>query len=154
QRVFGRLTSDEGISGIPGSVHDHDGIPFSLTEEFVAVYRMHPLIPDQIDFHNLDESKPPATRAIADTAFDKAQEVLKDYSLAEAVYSCGIANPGAVKLQNYPQFLRSLQLPPAPGAAPGERLDLAAIDILRDRERAVPYYNRFRELLHRGRVRT
>ena len=32
-------------------------------------------------------------------------------------------------------------------AAPAEIVDLGAIDVLRDRERAVPRYNRFRQLL-------
>jgi hypothetical protein len=34
------------ISGIPGGPTDHFGVPFALTEEFVAVYRMHPLVRD------------------------------------------------------------------------------------------------------------
>ena len=38
----------EMISGIPGSPTDHHGVPYSITEEFVAVYRMHPLMPDQL----------------------------------------------------------------------------------------------------------
>ena len=32
--------------------------------------------------------------------------------------------------------------------------DLAAVDILRDRERGVPRYNRFREIMGRGRVKS
>jgi hypothetical protein len=36
--------------------------------------------------------------------------------------------------------------------ANGEAFDLAAVDILRDRERGVPRYRRFRELLGRGRI--
>ena len=32
----------------------------------------------------------------------------------------------------------------------GERFDLGAVDILRDRERGVPRYNRFRRLLHKA----
>jgi hypothetical protein len=154
QRVFGRLSSDEGISGIPGSSHNHDGVPFALTEEFVAVYRMHPLIPDEVAFHSLDNGRDPSTRAIDAIAFGKAQEVFADYSFADVVYSFGLANPGAIRLRNYPQFLRDLRLPPSAESPDGPRLDLAAIDILRDRERGVPRYNRFRELLHRGRVRT
>ena len=35
-------------------------MPYSLTEEFVAVYRMHPLIPDDYDF-----SSPADDRAVA-----------------------------------------------------------------------------------------
>ena len=36
----------------------------------------------------------------------------------------------------------------------GERFDLGTIDILRDRERGVPRYNRFRRLLHKAPVRS
>ena len=36
----------------------------------------------------------------------------------------------------------------------GERFDLGTIDILRDRERGVPRYNRFRRLLHKPPVRS
>ena len=34
------------LGGIVGSKADHHAAPYSLTEEFVAVYRMHPLMPD------------------------------------------------------------------------------------------------------------
>ena len=44
------LSGSEVISGIPGSETDHYGVPYALTEEFVAVYRMHPLIPDDYVF--------------------------------------------------------------------------------------------------------
>jgi len=44
--LFGRISDSEIISGIPGSVTDHHSAPYSITEEFVAVYRMHPLVPD------------------------------------------------------------------------------------------------------------
>ena len=43
------LQQSEVISGIPGSPVNHHAAPYSLTEEFVSVYRMHPLIPDDID---------------------------------------------------------------------------------------------------------
>lgn len=45
-KLVGRISKkSEIISGIPGSGVDHDSIPYSLTEEFVSVYRMHSLIP-------------------------------------------------------------------------------------------------------------
>jgi len=45
-KAAGRISkTSEAISGIPGSSVDHQGIPYSLTEEFVSVYRMHSLIP-------------------------------------------------------------------------------------------------------------
>lgn len=44
-KLVGRIAKNEAISGIPGSTVDHFGAPYSLTEEFVSVYRMHSLIP-------------------------------------------------------------------------------------------------------------
>lgn len=45
-KMLGRISkTSEIISGIPGSGADQDGTPYSLTEEFVSVYRMHALMP-------------------------------------------------------------------------------------------------------------
>ncbi len=52
-RRFGRLGRSDLVSGIPGSAHDHHGAPYQLTEEFAAVYRLHPLLPDQLDVRSL-----------------------------------------------------------------------------------------------------
>ncbi len=50
-KMLGRISkTSEIISGIPGSGVDQSGVPYSLTEEFVSVYRMHSLIPDAIAF--------------------------------------------------------------------------------------------------------
>ena len=58
RRVFGRLSDDEVISGIPGMPNaDHHGVPYSITEEFVAVYRMHPLIPDEFSFRSAEDDQ-------------------------------------------------------------------------------------------------
>ena len=53
-----------------------------------------------------------------------------------------------MRLHNYPRHLQNLT------RDDGERLDLAAIDILRDRERGVPRYNRFRRLVHKDPVKS
>ena len=66
-RLLGRVSSSEIISGIPGSATDHHGAPYSITEEFVAVYRMHPLMPDDLtlrsvaDPHRVEQVDVPAT---------------------------------------------------------------------------------------------
>ena len=45
-KLVGRISkTSEAISGIPGSGAEQDGVPYSLTEEFVSVYRMHSLVP-------------------------------------------------------------------------------------------------------------
>ena len=57
KNMFGRLSGSEMLSGIPGSETDHFGVPYTLTEEFVAVYRMHPLIPDDITFWSAQDGR-------------------------------------------------------------------------------------------------
>jgi hypothetical protein len=48
-KMAGRISkTSETISGIPGSGINHFGVPYSLTEEFVSVYRMHSLFPVNI----------------------------------------------------------------------------------------------------------
>ncbi len=45
-----RLLEPGQVRGTAGSLPDHHGVPFALTEEFVTVYRMHQLIPDDFAF--------------------------------------------------------------------------------------------------------
>src|SRR5436189_869561 len=48
-KMLGRISKNsEAISGIPGSGVDQNDVPYSLTEEFVAVYRLHSLIPGNV----------------------------------------------------------------------------------------------------------
>tara|TARA_R110002060_G_scaffold14193_4_gene19883 strand:- start:958 stop:1233 length:276 start_codon:yes stop_codon:yes gene_type:complete len=55
-KLVGRIAKNEIIGGIPGSGVDFHNVPFSLTEEFVSVYRLHPLIPGtKILFNCLEE---------------------------------------------------------------------------------------------------
>jgi hypothetical protein len=49
---IGRVGHVDLISGIPGSDTNHHVAPYSMTEEFVSVYRMHPLMPDEFNFHS------------------------------------------------------------------------------------------------------
>jgi hypothetical protein len=97
-KLVGRIGSSEVISGIPGSGADQDGVPYSLTEEFVSVYRMHTLIPDNIAFFDADNGKHERTTPIADLALTKARDVLDDgISFADAFYSFGINVSAFVK---------------------------------------------------------
>ena len=68
--------------------------------------------------------------------------------MADLLYSFGISHPGALRLHNFPRHLQHLK------KDTGEHFDLAAVDILRDRERGVPRYNQFRRLFHKKPVTT
>ena len=73
--------------------------------------------------------------------------------MEDAIYSFGTAHPGAITIQNFPNFLRNLTLPADPATGIQQRLDLGAVDILRDRERGVPRYNEFRRQLRKEPVK-
>jgi len=139
---FGRFTSNEVIRGIPGSPTNHHGVPYSLTEEFVAVYRMHPLIPDEFSFRSPENNTVLQERTLEELGVLHVRERLNEMSMGDALYSFGTSHPGAITLHNYPRFLQDFH------RADGTRIDLASIDVLRIRERGVPRYNEFRRLFH------
>ena len=137
---LGRRTKNEVLGGIPGSQTNHHGVPYSLTEEFVAVYRMHPLLPDDYTFRSLDNDEVLQERTFGELGALETRARLDELGLPNAFYSFGIAHPGAITLHNYPRFLQNLERPD------GTVVDLAATDILRVRERGVPRYSEFRRL--------
>jgi hypothetical protein len=161
-KIFGRISKSDVISGIPGSDTEHDGIPYALTEEFTSVYRLHPLIPEEIKFWSVSDGTHIKDLPFSEVAFKSAQNVVLQHgvNMADAFYSFGISHPGAITLHNYPHFLRQLSMKDENGDSVKDDkgnevlLDLAAVDIMRDRERGVPRYNQFRQLLHRPTVRT
>jgi hypothetical protein len=146
--LLGRIGSGEVVSGIPGSPKDHYGVPYAITEEFVAVYRMHPLVPDDFDLRTVSDDERLQERTLREIAGPHVPEVLEQFPMEDLLYSFGVAHPGAITLHNFPRFLQEYQRPD------GILMDLAATDILRSRELGVPRYNRFRELLHLPPVRS
>jgi len=138
---LGKRTKNEVLGGIPGSPTDHHGVPYSLTEEFVAVYRMHPLLPDDYTFRSHETDAVLQERTFREVGALETRTRLQELGLPSALYSLGIAHPGAIELHNYPRFLQELRRPD------GTTLDLAATDIVRVRERGVPRFTEFRRLL-------
>lgn len=146
---FGRIGASEILNGIPGSELD-DEVPYSITEDFVAVYRLHPLIPDEVTFRHLaddtlmDELDGGATQKFEDLAVTndddgRPGDRLRDIGVENAWYSLARAHPGSLTLHNHPDF--------RPKLPDGRELDLGAADIVRTRECGVPRYNEFRRSL-------
>lgn len=145
---FGRVSENEGVSGIIGSRADHHAAPYALTEEFVAVYRLHPLIPDELRVTDPGTSYLVETMPFADVQGTYTRRVLLQHGSVKWLYSLGRQKPGAVTLRNYPRALQMHE------RTTGELIDLATRDIVRDRERGIPSYNRFREHLRMRPKRT
>ena len=148
QEVLDFLDEKEFLGGLVGSKADHHAAPYSLTEEFVAVYRMHPLIPDDYAFHSLVTGRELEKRTLQEIAGTRTPAIAERLTMPDLYYSFGTCHPGAITLHNYPRHLQNLTLDN------GRRLDLAAVDILRDRERGVPRYNQFRRLLRKPEVKS
>jgi Animal haem peroxidase len=138
--IFG-LGNDK--ADINGGVN-HFGSPFNFPEEFVTVYRLHPMVPDLIEFRELDKD-PNAIRykiPVVETLRGTATRAMRQYGLANWALSMGRQRLGKLTLQNHPLFLQNLSMPRVKSAT--GRIDVLALDIIRDRERGVPRYNEFR----------
>ena len=146
QELAELLNDRELLGGIVGSHAEHHSAPYSLTEEFVAVYRMHPLMPDDYAFHSAVTGRLLEKRELNEIAGRRTPAIAERLTMPDLFYSFGTCHPGAVTLHNYPKHLQNLT------RDDGEHLDLAAVDILRDRERGVPRYNQFRRLMHKDPV--
>lgn len=142
KQLFGRISPSEAISGVVGSATDHHTAPYSITEDFVTVYRMHPLVPDDYEFLNLAGKAEPQQLAF-DSIHGGANSrgVLKSVGISNCIYSLGVAHPGAVTLHNSPNFMRRFD------RTDGHVIDMISTDIIRSRERGVPRYNDFRRQL-------
>ena len=136
----------EELDGIPATEPDHQAAPYSLTEEFNAMYRLHPLIPDDYQFRSLATNEVIAEKNLHEISGNRARTFLESSDLRDLIYTFGTSHPGALRLHNYPRFLQNLK------RDNGDRFDLAAIDVLRDRERGIPRYNEFRTLVDLPRI--
>ncbi|MEU9304815.1 peroxidase family protein [Streptomyces sp. NPDC048269] len=140
------LFEAHSLTGIPKTQPDHHAAPYSLTEDFVTVYRMHPLLPDDFEIVDHRLGRRLDTLGFNDVQGAAAEPLIRRVGLADSLYSLGIAHPGAITLHNYPRTLQAFE-------RDGEIIDLSVVDLVRTRRRGVPRYNDFRAGLHKPRVR-
>lgn len=133
--------ADPIAGGLVGNARDDHGVPYSLTREFVSVYRLHSLLPDRIVLYPLRGERPMRVLSLADVPQAGAHKITDVTPMDVLVHSFGRQHPGELTLRNYLATLQNLSIP---GAG---FYDLGAADVLRDRERCVPRYNQFRRLL-------
>lgn len=134
------LKNDDHINGGV----NHFGSPFNFPEEFITVYRLHPLLPDLIEYREWD-NEPNIIRhkmPVIETFRGKATEAMRQKGLSNWALSMGRQRLGALTLQNHPQFLQNLKMNRLQSST--RQIDVAALDLIRDRERGVPRYNEFR----------
>jgi hypothetical protein len=120
---------------------NHFGSPFNFPEEFVSVYRLHALVPDMIEFRDVSDPNAIEERVpVVDTFRGPATDKTREGGLANWALSMGRQRLGLLLLNNHPQFLQNLDLSPRLDTT----IDIAALDVIRDRERGIPRFNEFR----------
>ncbi len=122
---------------------NHFGSPFNFPEEFTSVYRLHALVPDLIEFRqrktpNNIELKIP----VIDTARGGATAHMHQHGIDNWALSMGRQRLGLLHLRNLPLFLQNLPMPHLDSKT--KKLDIVALDLIRDRERGIPRFNEFR----------
>ncbi len=129
------------LGGVVGNPITRHGQPYGLTEEFVEVYRLHSLLPETIDIRRAGETEVAEAVPFVATRQAGSGKLSDRYEMSDLFYSFGKQHPGQLILNNYPNFMREFSIPGTP------LFDMAAVDILRARERGVPRYNEFRRQL-------
>lgn len=131
-----------------GKQANNQGTPFCLTEEFAAVYRLHSLSPPGLfvgdgedpEFIELSKLIGNEGRAQMKKTEARARQMMK----AVLSWPCGnlVSN-------NYPNAFRNLTPTDKEGhdLKEEENIDLAALDLFRDRERGILKFNEFRRKL-------
>lgn len=152
------FASGPGIFGIGSKVHgfditnpeytnggvNHFGSPFNFPEEFVSVYRLHPMVPDLLEYRELnkDPNKIVSKIPVIDTFEGRATEFMHSRGMPNWALTFGRQRLGVLELHNSPIFLQNLMLPRLDTKT--KQIDIAAMDIIRDREHGIPRFNEFR----------
>ncbi|MGN6730362.1 MAG: peroxidase family protein, partial [Candidatus Binatia bacterium] len=79
---------------------------------------------------------------VLETVRGKATQALRGGGLANWALSMGRQRAGALSLQNSPLFLQNLSMPRLPAGS--GKIDVLALDLIRDREHGIPRFNEFR----------
>jgi hypothetical protein len=79
---------------------------------------------------------------VVSTFRGKATGLMRDRGLANWALSMGRQRLGRLTLQNHPRFMQNLRIERL--QSPTQQIDLAALDIIRDREHGIPRFNEFR----------
>lgn len=121
---------------------NHFGSPFNFPEEFATVYRLHPLIPDLLELRDWDDNPDIIRRKVATVKTFRAgaTEAMRGHGMVNWGLSMGRQRLGLLQLRNHPRFLQNLDLRPRMDS----KIDVPALDIIRDREHGLPRFNELR----------
>lgn len=126
-----------------GGTRNFAGRPYAMSEEFVSVYRMHPLLPDQIQLRPIKckERQSQPSIPMSQLTLKDAEINAEKYGIDNWFNTFGYARAGHLTFNNYPHFLTNVKIDK------NRFVNVAVIDIIRDRERLGLRYNELRRQL-------
>ena len=139
------LIDVHAATGIPKTKPDHHGAPYSLTEDFVTVYRLHPLMPDDYRFFDHQTGAVLGDRAFLDIQGGEADD---EDARARPAQRALLVRHRPSGRDHAAQLTRARC---SASSATASCIDLSVVDIVRTRRRGVPRYNDFRAGLHKPR---
>jgi hypothetical protein len=126
------------MGGVVGNPLNNHNSPFGLSQEFVEIYRLHSLLPEELVFRRHDTGEEVERAAFTSVRQAGSAKLTERMPMSDLFFSFGVQQPGQLILNNYPRFFQELSIPGNP------LMDMGAVDIFRARERGVPRYNDFR----------
>ncbi|KAF4402525.1 hypothetical protein G4B88_012310 [Cannabis sativa] len=149
--IFGHVGGPV-LSGYVGNKKPNNhGVPYSLTEDFASVYRMHALLPDNLYLRDINATPGPnkSPPLIKEIPMEKligreGEKTLTQIGFTRQLVSMGHQACGSLELWNYPLWFRNVIPQDINGRDRADHVDLPSLEIYRDRERSVPRYNNFR----------
>jgi hypothetical protein len=126
------------MGGVVGNPLNNHNAPFGWSQEFVEIYRLHSLLPEELIFRRHETGEEVERAPFTSVRQAGSAKLTGRLPMSDLLYSFGVQQPGQLILNNYPRFFQELSIPGNP------LLDMGAVDIFRARERGVPRYNDFR----------
>jgi hypothetical protein len=145
---FGGHELSSILFGILGNNPYKAGVPQAMTEEFAATYRMHPVLPEEIPILDAQTGAVNSVVPLRDMRASGVATMKRDIGTPNLLASFGTQASGALVLHNFPGFLQDIDVYLYKDHVQlFDHLDVGALEIIRDRERGIPRYNKLRELI-------
>jgi hypothetical protein len=138
-RLLKPITNNDTIWGMPGSRWEHHDGPYAVPKQFRMVYRLHELI---LGEHEIVE---PGSDRVIDRiellkiVHENTRPVIEKFGYDVLGYSFAKKSAGALVLHNFPRALTQFE-----NQQNGQVIDLAMLDLLRERTDGTGTYNEFR----------
>ena len=128
------------LGGLVGGKRNSLGARHQFSEQFVSAYRLHSGLTEKIGIRHIGDKELRTEVSTDATRGHAAHRLVSENGLANLFHSFGLEKGGALVNNNLPDWAVDMSID-------GQAVfDLATNDVLRDRERGVPGYNRMREL--------